>query len=580
MYAPYYGLRQEPFSIAPDPRYLYMSERHREALAHLLFGLSCGGGVVLLTGEIGTGKTTVCRAFLEQVPSNCHVGYIFNPKLTVVELLQSICDEFHISVEPRPGVVPSVKDYVDRLNAFLLQAHAEGHNSVLIIDEAQNLSPDVLEQLRLLTNLETNSRKLLQIILIGQPELRDMLARPELEQLAQRVVARYHLQPLNEQETALYVQHRLDVAGLDRPLPFERAAIRRIHRHARGVPRRINLLCDRAMLGAYAHSRASIGAKTVDIAAREVFGDGRQGRRRLRVPVLAVGALALLAAGYWAGTGAWRGLRSPPGPEVATNTQGAAAPPAKLPETAVGSAATPPAAEVPKVPPSSGSVAPPVPVVAAAPVPTPVASSAVSTPAPTAAPALLKDDAAAWRELARRWNAPVPAGADVCAALAAQSLRCFSNSSTLEQVRQLNRPGVVTLDAATGQPSYAVLVALGSDSATLRAAGTEQVVTLKALTARWNGEFGTLWRTPAGYTGTEEDLRRDSETLGWAATQLARGRPEQRDEIIRSPAQLRSQVRRFQTAQGLPVSGMLTPWTYMQLNRVAGLDEPRLKADH
>ena len=271
MYASYFGLKHEPFSIAPDPRYLFMSERHREALAHLLYGLGGGGGFVLLSGEIGTGKTTVCRLFLEQVPANCNVAYIFNPKLTVAELLQSVCDEFHIPGARKGRPPPTVKDYLDPLNEFLLQAHAAGRNNVLIIDEAQNLSAEVLEQLRLLTNLETVERKLLQIILIGQPELRSMLARPELEQLAQRVIARYHLDALTPAETAHYMQHRCEVAGLSRPLPFERKALRRIHQLARGVPRRINLLCDRALLGAFANSQAAVDRATVDKAAAEVF---------------------------------------------------------------------------------------------------------------------------------------------------------------------------------------------------------------------------------------------------------------------------------------------------------------------
>jgi len=216
MYASFFGLKHEPFSIAPDPRYLYMSKRHREALAHLLYGVKGGGGFVLLSGEIGAGKTTVCRCFLEQIPKRTNVAYIFNPKLTVLELLKSICDEFRVEVQAQAAREPSVKDYVDALNAFLLQAHAAGQNSVLIIDEAQMLSADVLEQLRLLTNLETNERKLLQIVLIGQPELRTMLAHPELEQLAQRVIARFHLKALSPNDTLQYIRHRLAVAGLTR----------------------------------------------------------------------------------------------------------------------------------------------------------------------------------------------------------------------------------------------------------------------------------------------------------------------------------------------------------------------------
>src|SRR6478672_3602972 len=270
MYMRFFGLKQQPFSLAPDPRYLYMSKRHREALAHLLYGVGGGGGFVLLSGEIGAGKTTVCRCFLEQVPANCNVAYIFNPKLTVDELLQSICDEFHIAHDAAaPG---SVKAYVDALTRHLLKTHADGQNNVLIIDEAQHLSADVLEQLRLLTNLETNERKLLQIVLIGQPELRGMLARPELEQLGQRVIARYHLEALSERETVQYVAHRLSVAGLRSVLPFDGPALRRIHHAARGVPRRINLLCDRALLGAYGRGKQRVDKDIIDQAALEVFG--------------------------------------------------------------------------------------------------------------------------------------------------------------------------------------------------------------------------------------------------------------------------------------------------------------------
>ena len=301
MYARFFGLRQQPFSIAPDPRYLYMSERHREALAHLLYGVKGGGGFVLLTGEIGAGKTTVCRCFLEQIPKRCNVAYIFNPKQTVTELLRSVCDEFRI---PHRAEGATVKDYVDALNEFLLQTHAVGQTNVLIIDEAQNLSPDVLEQLRLLTNLETHERKLLQIVLIGQPELRTMLARPELEQLAQRVIARFHLQALTPKETVHYIRHRLAVAGMNRPLPFEREALKRVYELSRGVPRRINLLCDRALLGAYAGNKASVDVEIVEKAAREVF-DGRLPQDTL--PERARWRHAALAAAVVAA--AWRSER-------------------------------------------------------------------------------------------------------------------------------------------------------------------------------------------------------------------------------------------------------------------------------
>lgn len=268
LYQDHFGLAREPFSIAPDPRTLYLSERHREALAHLLYGLQGGGGFVLLTGEIGAGKTTVSRCMLEQVPPTCQVAYLLNPRQSVDELLSSICQEFQVDVAPEAGR----KAHVDALNAFLLDSHSRGLTNVLLIDEAQALSVEVLEQLRLLTNLETNERKLLQIVLIGQPELRDRVAQPGLEQLAQRVVARYHLGPLLAGETVQYVRHRMAVAGCTGPLPFDLSALRRLHALTRGIPRKINLVCDRALLAAYAQGRARVDVWLITKAASEVFG--------------------------------------------------------------------------------------------------------------------------------------------------------------------------------------------------------------------------------------------------------------------------------------------------------------------
>jgi len=350
MYESFFGLKQAPFSIAPDPRYLYMSERHREALAHLLYGLGGVGGFVLLTGDVGAGKTTVCRCFLEQVPGHCHVAYIFNPKLTALELLQSVCDEFRVPVTPAVAGAPTVKDYLDPLNRFLLETHAVGHRSVLVIDEAQNLSADVLEQLRLLTNLETNERKLLQIILIGQPELRDMVARPEMEQLAQRVTARYHLSPLDEDETARYLAHRLAVAGRKGVMPFDLAALKRLYQLSGGVPRRINLLADRTLLGAYALGHSVVGAEMVDRAAAEVFDqqhrivDAPAGRRQGRRPRrgnglrrgLLVGSLAGLAIGA-IGLALYLGLRGSAAPPAGTPAPPLPASRAAAPASAVAS---------------------------------------------------------------------------------------------------------------------------------------------------------------------------------------------------------------------------------------------------
>lgn len=268
MYIQHFGLKELPFSIAPDPRYLLMSEQHREALAHLLYGIQTDGGFVLLTGDVGTGKTTVCRCLLEQVPDNVNIALIFNPKVTAEELLASICDELQISY---PFGCSSIKIFIDAINSFLLDAHAEGKKTVLLIDEAQNLQPDVLEQIRLLTNLETNQQKLLQIIMIGQPELRDMLSKPAMSQLSQRITARYHLGPLSREDVGLYVNHRLFTAGA-RDAIIPSSVMKELHRLSCGIPRMINIICDRALLGAYVQGAFIVDRKTLFRAAEEVLG--------------------------------------------------------------------------------------------------------------------------------------------------------------------------------------------------------------------------------------------------------------------------------------------------------------------
>ncbi|WP_140636464.1 ExeA family protein [Methylibium rhizosphaerae] len=580
MYAQFFGLQHEPFSIAPDPRYLFMSERHREALAHLLYGLRGGGGFVLLSGEIGAGKTTVCRCFLEKIPKRCNVAYIFNPKLTVEELLKSICDEFRIPVHHDGPGVATIKDYLDPLNEFLLKTHAVGQNNVLIIDEAQNLSADVLEQLRLLTNLETNERKLLQIILIGQPELRTMLARPELEQLAQRVIARFHLEALSERETAQYVRHRLGVAGLTTSMPFDRQARQRIHQLSRGIPRRINLLCDRALLGAYASGRNRVDREVVEKAAREVFGIVEPppaapawaafGYGR----IAALGGLGLVAGAALLGIVSWAMDRgTAPGSAAVANAAPAAA--------AASAAASAVAASASAVVRPTVAVA--VAVAAASAVP--VAASAVpaaagSAPASTFKPQQ-RDEKEAWRELASLWQLPLAAGEPApCEAVARRQLQCFRGSGGLALVRQLDRPGILTLRDEQDKPVYVLLTGLTKQSATLRSGGVSHTLPLSSLASVWRGEFATLWRTPPAWARKIADGD-SGPAAQWLATRLARfeGQPAPATGQAVMDAAMKARLHTFQLAQGLRPDGVAGPVTLMLLNRATGVEEPQLQVE-
>jgi general secretion pathway protein A len=593
MYTDFFQLRCAPFSIAPDPHYLFMSERHREALAHLLFGVDAGGGIVLLTGEIGAGKTTVCRCFLEQVPAHCQVGYIFNPKLTVQELLLTICEEFRIPTGDAPD---SAKRLVDALNRHLLESHAAGRNNVLIIDEAQNLSPGVLEQLRLLTNLETNERKLLQIILIGQPELRDMLAAPDLEQLAQRVIARYHLDALSVAETAGYVAHRLAVAGLHGPSPFPPRLSDSIHRLSRGIPRRINLLCDRALLGAYALGARQVSRDILLQAADEVFGAGAAPRRRQRRALAAV--LGLVFCGVLAAAAAQLGLVSLPHRGAASEPAGATrheqvASAPEVPAEPVARASEAPAPPTPPAPLAEAAL-PPAPLAQASPsaalaalgVPAvPVASATKNSTA--GAPLLKSSDLAAalaaapaaetqlLPELAALWQ--VKLGPDAsCGAAQAAGLHCYYGAGGLAELRQLGRPAILTLAHDGSGQRHALLLALDASGALLQFGGQQRRVSLLALEERLPGRYLTLWRAPAefrallkpGYSGPDVDI---------IAARLAALNGEAAPPAGRAyDAALAKAVRAFQAAQGLAGDGVIGPKTVMYLNSASQVAEPRL----
>ena len=292
MYTQYFGLKKKPFSIALEPEFIYMSTPHQEALAHLLYGTENDGCIVLLTGDVGTGKTTLCRCMVDRLPDNTEYALVLNPSLTITELLKTICEEFRVSVPPHSV---SNKIYIDLLNTYFLTAHAAGKNCILIIDEAQNLEMDVLEQLRLLTNLETDDQKLLKIVLLGQSELRDTLRGEQLAQINQRITTRYHLHPLPADEVKNYINHRMVLAGGPGISLFSRKAVHHIITSSRGIPRLINLICNQALLGAYAGSKELVTAKIAKTAASEVLEGPTESLSPKQLPVFIPFFLVLLA---------------------------------------------------------------------------------------------------------------------------------------------------------------------------------------------------------------------------------------------------------------------------------------------
>ncbi|HKK22228.1 MAG TPA: AAA family ATPase [Pseudohaliea sp.] len=558
MYYQYFGLREAPFSIAVNPRYLFMSHRHRDALAHLLYGVGAGGAFIVLTGEVGTGKTTINRALLEQLPEAADIAIVLNPALDAAELLATVCDELGIAYGREDAA--SLKALTDRLHRYLLDNHARGRKTVLLIDEAQHLSFPVLEQIRLLTNLETDSEKLLHIILIGQPELAVMLQRPELRQLNQRVTARYNLEPLSLPETGAYIRHRLQVAGLGPGTElFPPGVVRAIHRHSRGIPRLINLLCDRTLLGAYGQEAPRVDRRMLRQALREVTGEVTPRRHRPAVAyaALAVAGLLLLAGlAWWMVPGG--GQRPLPGP--AEPAVGAALPPRPGPaESAVG--ATPP--------PRPGSVAGDASRREGAP---PTTASATAAPPRAASPAtapppwLLPPDGALRGLFAVQAGTPVPA--DPCAG----PLRCASEEAdTWQALAPLARPLVLELITPERFAAGALLLGFGERSATL--AGTAGVVSvpLASLARYWQGGVRYLRDVPEGFgSGLREGD--ENPAVAVVAERFARLDGQARPltgELF--TAALARRVRLFQRAEGLTEDGIVGAQTLERLNVAAAV---------
>ena len=587
MYLQYFGLNEAPFSITPDPAFVYLSAAHRDALAHLMYGVGQGGsgGFVQLTGEVGTGKTTLCRCLLEQIPEDCRVALVLNPLMTPRELLATVCEELGIDTD---GIRDSSKGMVDALNGYLLEQHGQGRRVVVIIDEAQNLSPEALEQVRLLTNLETAKHKLLQMVLLGQPELRQLLQRQDLRQLAQRITARYHLTPLNQQETSAYAVHRMKVAGAPRN-PFRKSALRALYQRSGGVPRLINIIADRALAAAYAQESGYVSAHMVNVAANEVQPSEERVRPRRWPAIAAVAVLALLVLAVvyrgplpWSArsnTGEWaRQTADQPPVEPAAAQQDETAQPTASPSVAAGL----PVAEVEpgtlESQPATPSPGQPI----AVDQPLPIGD--LSTPAVAQPTAVFSVDSdwldgqhrQAWQGMAGLWRDRDSAAAvqAACEGAARTGFACIREQGNWSRIRQLGLPVVLVL--RDGDARLLLLRGFAAEDLLAGAEDEPLRIARDAVERRWLGEYYVAWpQAPdwpveirRGESGPAVDIVMEMASLadpGWNGSGLF-------DENFES------WLMAFQRRNGLQADGIIGPRTLMYLVAPT-IVEPRLVAE-
>ena len=482
MYLTHFSLNERPFSISPDPRFLFMSNRYREALAHLTYGVEDGGGFVLLTGEVGTGKTTVCRCLLQQLPEKTRLAFVLNPKLNSLELLATICDELKIDY---PTECSSLKVLTDKLSQFLLSCYEQGLSVVVMIDEAQNIDTDVLEQIRLLTNLETNQKKLLQIILVGQPELQEKLAQRDLRQLAQRITARYHLRPLNLKETMAYVLHRIRIAGSRKGL-FTRKSIELLHAKTSGIPRLINTICDRALMAASSRNKNLVSYRIMRDAISDVMGTSHHKKQKeidfrpklLLWSLSVFSIIALIGLSFWLGQTSNQVENSQSTEnEITSENSGLSNPQKTVNEKPIE------LFENQKKSSNNLQI--------------------------TLIDRMLAnehwDTNGNWsmQQLMTLWQveySPLVDGAG-CDFAASYGLMCRAMKGNWQQLRQFNRPAILKFSAGLQGEFWGTLKTLSGLDATLIFGEREVTIRLDELSTIWTGDFQFLWQAPDGYLG-------------------------------------------------------------------------------
>lgn len=569
MYYDFFGFREPPFSIAPDPRYLYLSERHKEALAHLMYGVNGQGGFIVITGEVGTGKTTVSRCFIENVPDHVDIALILNPKLSSRELLSSICDELGIS-HPAGS---SIKRMIDLVNAHLLEAHAAGRHKVLMIDEAQNLSADVLEQLRLLTNLETAEKKLLQIVLLGQPELQVMLEQPELRQLSQRVTARYHLDAIERNELPAYLSYRLSVAG-QRAEFFSPGAVKLLFRRSGGVPRLINLISDRALLGAYAEGLHHVEVRHIKAAAKEVFGRAQPRRKEPQNPgkLLIATVVVSLAVAVVLTVGLFQ-----KGAVTFSNDSPALAGTVERTETApvVPSLEIEPLAEH-----SLEPVAPEEEIAEPLPEASAVKEQSMSFAVETNGVSL----ADAFQSLFGVWGINYQPRDNPVACDFAESagLRCLHRQGNWRSLQQINHPVILELQGEAGESRFVTVISLAGDKATIASETGPREVLVDELGRNWFGAYSLVWRLPpymrsdtSAGSGADKELWLNAQLMQLVRRYASDGSELQRLETM----SLDEQIRWYQAEKGLASDGIAGAMTLIQLNNDLNPGIPHLIAE-